>query len=778
MVFFSKNDKDEIFHIDDYINLKKKINIFCICCEGEMYAKSKCQKVSNHFSHKKNECEYTKEFNSIFTKNNKCEFHKKWTFDLVKKEYLYRYWNNINIADITNIDKRKIIVRKDHINEVFINKYEKNTNSDNKIIWILNDIKNNDETRGGFFYKIYHDEIISIHYESSGIENFDFEKSQVFIDCNNSYIVEILGKNKYGFGYDVKIIDYESFLNTYFKDITKSQITSDLNVIVYNNIYTEKIDFSQIIDENLMVIDTIKMIIEKYQNYIDILKHFREDYIQKNIQNEEYKYIKINFTEAIDSTKYYVKNDYFKFFKTPDYIPKEIIRILLELVTNKRDKESYSEYNESNGLYFMPKKIKNCELYDLDCVLYNKKIKIKTISYDDECTEKNIKYIDMNLLLFYNYKNIESKINNIMSTEKKKYLESMYNLEKIYNKCNEYEEYQLKHRKNIQLAIEEKKIKNGNWNYKIEQYEKNFKCLKGESYFLYTNKEKSIIQYIINPSGIRGDFNLKDIQITGNGFLISFWEKFGNDVFIKKCYSCSHYYYYKNDPNFSNWDVYYEKEDRKTCRKCYYNFTGKYDKLKIDNCVKGTIINDDGGKIFNITKFCENKCEGCDKKIKYNALEKTPILGMKQMCMNCYNKKEKSEFDIIADENEKIIKKKINDYRIKVEEDKFKKIKEEQKKNKTVILNSLINEKNSKQQELFFIRKQRNDKFENKKLKDNITLIDKRKTIDHFFSKVENKQTKLSDDLIEENQLEIKLESEINELDVKIKNIKSEIDIL
>lgn len=71
MVFFCKNDEDEILHIDEYINLKKKINVFCICCEGEMYAKSKCTKVSNHFSHKKDECEYTREFNTIFSKNRR-----------------------------------------------------------------------------------------------------------------------------------------------------------------------------------------------------------------------------------------------------------------------------------------------------------------------------------------------------------------------------------------------------------------------------------------------------------------------------------------------------------------------------------------------------------------------------------------------------------------------------------------------------------------------------------------------------------------------------------
>lgn len=199
--------------------------------------------------------------------------------------------------------------------------------------------------------------------------------------------------------------------------------------------------------------------------------------------------------------------------------------------------------------------------------------------------------------------------------------------------------------------IEDHKIKTNNWNYRIEQYKKNFKRINGESYHLFTDRKQNIIQYILDPSGIRGNFTPHGVQITGNGFLIAKWKKiYGLSEMhdkmyftecTKKCLSCGSYFYYKNDPNAvraDTSDIYY-KNSQLACRKCYYSYKKKIDYLNIDNRVEGTIICDDKDKPFCITKFCENKCEGCNKNIKYNALDKTHINEIKQMCLKCYNLK-------------------------------------------------------------------------------------------------------------------------------------------
>ena len=55
----------------------------------------------------------------------------------------------------------------------------------------------------------------NLNYEKNKLDEFDFDKSKVFIDCNNSYLIEIIGININGFGYDILFYSYNDFMIEY-----------------------------------------------------------------------------------------------------------------------------------------------------------------------------------------------------------------------------------------------------------------------------------------------------------------------------------------------------------------------------------------------------------------------------------------------------------------------------------------------------------------------------------------------------------------------------------
>ncbi len=147
-----------------------------------------------------------------------------------------------------------------------------------------------------------------------------------------------------------------------------------------------------------------------------------------------------------------------------------------------------------------------------------------------------------------------------------------------------------------------------------------------EMYHLYKNRKEDIVEYILNPTGVRGIYRLNESKTTiKNGFIYASWEKM-ESTNCKKCNQCSLYFEYNKDTE--DW--------KRTCKICYYK-NKKINNSKItEKYIRGTLIEDDEEKKFTIMKTC--KCSECDKKMEYNSLKITLIQGRKQLCNGCLKK--------------------------------------------------------------------------------------------------------------------------------------------
>jgi len=277
MVFIALNNNNEI--IFAYNSSKGKYK--CIYCNDNIFYvnKSKNNKIA-HFRHNVL-CKYSESINNNYDFYIN-EFHFKWTQYLVKPEYLYRYWNNIDIADIINKDKIRIIIRR----QLLTKNYYMN---DENIIWILDG-----ELRNGIIKQITYDNN-EIKYYFCYNNLYDLKmissKHKIYIDYGFNQIIEILPENiKYNYCI-CNIININDFITIYFNDIIYKPveyINENLKkqelyayTIIENKIeqYNNEIKIKQISEEN------------KYNLYWKNLKNYIDNY--DNLDKSKKIYIRI-----------------------------------------------------------------------------------------------------------------------------------------------------------------------------------------------------------------------------------------------------------------------------------------------------------------------------------------------------------------------------------------------------------------------------------------------------------------------------------------------------
>ena len=303
MVFIALNNNNEIIFAHNSSKGKYK----CIYCNEKIFFvnKSKNDKIA-HFRHNIL-CKYSESINNNYDFYTN-EFHFKWTRKLVKPEYLYGYWNNKDIADVININKIRIIIRRQLLKE---NYYM----NDENIIWILDG-----ELRNGIIKQItYENNEIKYYFCNDNLYDLKIisSKHKNYIDYGLNQIIEIIPEN-IKFNYCIcNIININDFITMYFDDITYNQIeyiNENLKIqelYGYNfienkiEVYNKEIKNKQIIEEN------------KYKQNLENIKNYIHDYNNLSKFNQ----IKINITyyqtDNYDTSYYFLydskyNNEFYK----------------------------------------------------------------------------------------------------------------------------------------------------------------------------------------------------------------------------------------------------------------------------------------------------------------------------------------------------------------------------------------------------------------------------------------------------------------------------------
>lgn len=240
--------------------------------------------IRKHFKHLPGKkCNYSVSFH----KNIKYyidEFHKKW-INVFLDKFKYRYWNNINIADISSCLIycliRNTLLKKEYIiNE---QKHIKNKT----LLWILSigDVrqikritkKNN---------KYYIDFINKLDFNY-----FDENKSIIFLDDNENKSKCVFKLNLTPnelYGYEIEPLDYKIFISQYFNDLVKEEY------IERSDDYIDFEDWLKIY--NFKDIDEHNRILEKKEND-KIEKQKAEELRKIEFEKERKEQIEKRWTE-------------------------------------------------------------------------------------------------------------------------------------------------------------------------------------------------------------------------------------------------------------------------------------------------------------------------------------------------------------------------------------------------------------------------------------------------------------------------------------------------
>lgn len=268
MVFIALDKTANVIVIAD--NARKETDYNCCHCDDlltHVNASINYRRIS-HFRHNKgSDCALDREF----TSNNHHYtnlFHIKWTRNLIKPEYLYRYWNNANIADICNKNKTRFIVRSVLVKTTYMPnetiKYILDGNERKGILYNLEISENINELF--YFSKEYDFNIISLNHE-------------IYIDYGLNELIKINRNNSQTFGnnimYRCELIDINAFLEQNFTDIMikklhfKNEPLIIKHKFINNNIKDLIIEHNTKIDNEINLTYTVKL------NYI---KNYKELY--------------------------------------------------------------------------------------------------------------------------------------------------------------------------------------------------------------------------------------------------------------------------------------------------------------------------------------------------------------------------------------------------------------------------------------------------------------------------------------------------------------------
>lgn len=370
-----------IIHITEFEKNKSK-KLFCVGCKEEVYPIF-ATKIQSHFRHKKHElvCEYEKLF--FYNKNRfyDDEFHKKWTFHLIKNEYLYRYWYNQNIADIYK-DHITIIVRDKVIEKREILKFEQRDHEKDKTIFLLNY-----EKRPIDIYKF---KSMYFLYSKNGnyydIPFYDKKKIEIYIDFKSSYIFKLKGNYFPIFGYHIDIEDIDKFIKNKLNGMCKNTFQKGNEEIVVKE-YEDKEDLeiiSKEIDKNIdffiKIVNHISNLEDKMNHDIDTDRIMCYKYHFKNKNGEVFFEKNFLINISLDEI-YHVKITHFIFKK------------MIEWIINEK-KQKVMDYEKVNTQIYMKNDENILKMNDFYSFKINKMVfgryKEKLIDYFDEILHKNI----------------------------------------------------------------------------------------------------------------------------------------------------------------------------------------------------------------------------------------------------------------------------------------------------------------------------------------------------------------------------------------------------
>jgi hypothetical protein len=427
-----------------------KGNYKCSFCGNKLFfvSKSKNGKVE-HFRHEI-ECEYSLKFTSYYNLFIN-EFHYKWTKNLIKPEYLYRYWN-MELYDIMTKNKEYYIIVRH--NELKSSCYEKDKN----IIWIL------DGSKRQFDINYVKYEAKTIKYIIKSNRRYDLglisSNHKIFIDFGKNELCEIIKIN-----HDIiecKLIKVNDFLDLYFKDIIKESLIYEDKPIEligkyygFNYIENYIISYNNEVNEynNQQLKDRddfnnkLKSYICNYNNLIELIK-INIVSLQSEYNIEYYFLYDVHFDldfykkVAIDYYKiqYKPKHNHFKITKIiSNYIKTDfdifISENLNKIKINKDINKNLEKDNEQ---------IKN-KISELDNI--NTQIKKMNLKSETKLKQYNINNFNieghLNLLLNKNKElnvNIKNIYNNQILQELKK---NKNKYEQIEMEINNYKEKHL-----------------------------------------------------------------------------------------------------------------------------------------------------------------------------------------------------------------------------------------------------------------------------------------------------------------------------------------------
>jgi energy-coupling factor transporter ATP-binding protein EcfA2 len=224
MVFIAEYNK-RVYYTRDKTNFevalktKKGVTFKCLNCRDTLQFVNGYERTHNvgfkqttvtaHFRHmSSNPCEYENNIDT-YLGNHSGLFHKMWTFDLIKSEFLFRYWYNLHICDIKTPNGTFVFVRDAHQTQHCIN--EKEMYSSSKPLWILNGEKR------PFNLHRYNKTLYITFVGKTDIPFFS-ENHSVFLDTNTDKLVEIhLNTPPHSiYGYVATLVDYNVFLEKIF----------------------------------------------------------------------------------------------------------------------------------------------------------------------------------------------------------------------------------------------------------------------------------------------------------------------------------------------------------------------------------------------------------------------------------------------------------------------------------------------------------------------------------------------------------------------------------